>query len=117
MKPRTFRLAPVVAAVTAGLLLAGSAGTAVAAPSEESPSPAGSASGSASGPATGSTPGESGQDDQESRPPQHAKKRGPYQSERECRQAGEKGVRDGKWQHYRCERDSYHHNWWWLYTW
>ncbi|GHC40215.1 hypothetical protein [Streptomyces cinnamoneus] len=103
MKSRTFRLAPVVAAVTAGLLMAGTAGAAVAAPSEESPSPASSAS--------------SPQDDDLSKG--HWDKRGSYDDENSCQKAGKEGKSHGTWSDYRCKReynnDKYRY-YWWLYT-
>ncbi|RLU94660.1 hypothetical protein CTZ27_18270 [Streptomyces griseocarneus] len=110
MKSRTFRLAPVVVAVTAGLLT-GTVGAAVAAPSEESPS----ATSSAASSPTGSAP--SGQENEPAK--DSWKKRGHYDDENSCRKAGEEGQSRGKWHDYKCER-AYDHgdyrSYWWLYT-
>ncbi|MCA6091308.1 hypothetical protein LE181_03875 [Streptomyces sp. SCA3-4] len=101
MKSRTFRLAPAVAAVTAGLLMAGTAGAAVAAPSEESPSPTSSAA--------------SPQDDET----KGWEKHGPYDDENSCQKAGKEGQSHNKWREYKCKReynnDKYRY-YWWLYT-
>ncbi|MFC5722411.1 hypothetical protein ACFP1Z_19780 [Streptomyces gamaensis] len=103
MTSRAFRLGPVVAAVSAGLLLAGAAGAAVAAPPEDSPSASSSASGeSENEPVKG-----------------HWDKHGPYSDESSCRRAGEEGKRHGDWHSYQCRREyeqsSYRYAWW-LYT-
>ncbi|MEV5378879.1 hypothetical protein AB0L26_23325 [Streptomyces nondiastaticus] len=88
MNSRNFRLAPAVAVATAGLLFAGAAGTAVAAPSDESPTPTSSA---ASDEAQGNwKPG------------------GWYDDEASCKKAGEQGKQDHKWREYQCKREERH---------
>ncbi|MEV4441524.1 hypothetical protein AB0K09_21365 [Streptomyces sp. NPDC049577] len=103
MKSRTIRHAPAVAAITAGLLFAGTAG-AVAAPSDDSPS-------------APSTP--TSQADPSDPAAAHWDKRGHYDDENSCRQAGKDGQSHGKWHEYKCKReysqDDYHY-YWWLYT-
>ncbi|MEV4431457.1 hypothetical protein [Streptomyces sp. NPDC049555] len=97
MKTRTFRLAPAVAAATAVLLTA-TAGAAVAAPSDESPSASTSASAS---PIDGWT------------------KRGHYDDEKACVEAGKKGQGHGDWHEYQCKREydnDHYRYYWWLYT-
>ncbi|MEU1782270.1 hypothetical protein ABZ545_22715 [Streptomyces abikoensis] len=102
MKSRTFRLAPAAATVTAVLLLAGTAGAAVAAPSDESPSPSGSATSQQVDPVK-----------------EHWDKHGPYADEQSCRKAGKDGQDHGNWHEYQCKReynnDQYKY-YWWLYT-
>lgn len=88
MKSRNFRLAPAAAVVTAGLLFAGTAGTAVAAPSEESPTP------------TSSAVNEEAKADW--------KPGAWYDDEEACKKAGEKGKQDHKWREYRCKREERH---------
>ncbi|MBB5120008.1 hypothetical protein AF335_23220 [Streptomyces eurocidicus] len=98
MKSRAFRLAPAVAALTAGLLLAGASGAAVATPSEESPSATGSAA--------------SKSDDKSARA--SWTKRGEYYHNQDCcHSAGDHGKRNGDWHDYKCE---HHGHWWWLYS-
>ncbi len=88
MKTRNFRLAPAVVVATAGLLFAGTAGAAVAAPSDDSPS------------ATSSAAGEEAKADW--------KPGAWYNDEASCREAGEKGKHDGKWGEYRCKHEERH---------
>ncbi len=89
MKSRNFRLAPAAAVVTAGLLFAGTAGAAVAAPSEESPTPTSSVSEEAKA---------------------DWKPGAWYDDEEACKKAGEKGKQDHKWREYRCKREERHPN-------
>ncbi|MFI9203112.1 hypothetical protein [Streptomyces sp. NPDC053048] len=91
MKSRNFRLAPAVAVATVGLLFAGTAGAAVAAPSEESPSPS----------ATSTSAGEEAKADW--------KPGAWYDDEEACKKAGEKGRTDGKWREYRCKHEEKNH--------
>ncbi|KNB50199.1 hypothetical protein [Streptomyces caatingaensis] len=123
MKSRAFRLAP-VAVVTAGLLFAGTAGTAAAAPPDDSPSPSGtSASGGSPAGDTSSPPSQQEEQQAQQETEQLAKahwvKRGHYPSEQSCRKAGKAGVEQHKWREYKCQKhydhDEYHW-WWWLYT-
>ncbi|GHG54594.1 hypothetical protein [Streptomyces griseocarneus] len=88
MKSRNFRLAPAVAVATAGLLFAGTAGTAVAAPSEETPN------------ATSSAVSEEVKGDW--------KPGAWYDDEAACKKAGEQGKQDHKWSEYRCKREERH---------
>ncbi|WP_372408274.1 hypothetical protein [Streptomyces luteireticuli] len=122
MKSRAFRLAPAVVA-TAGLLFAGTAGTAVAVPSDDSPSPTGSATGSATPGDTSSPPSEQeekhAQQETEQLTKAHWVKHGHYPSEQSCRKAGKDGVDHHKWHEYKCQKSYDHddyHWWWWLYT-
>ncbi|MEU3355295.1 hypothetical protein [Streptomyces sp. NPDC037389] len=103
MKSRTFRLAPAVAAATAVLLLAGTAGAAVAAPSDESPS------------ATSSATSQQPVDPEK----EHWDKHGPYSDEQSCRKAGKDGVDHGNWHEYQCKKvynEEKYRYYWWLYT-
>lgn len=98
MKSRAFRLAPAVVALTAGLLLAGASGAAVATPSEESPG------------ATSSAVNKS--DDERARA--NWTNRGKYYHNKDCCYgAGNHGQQKGEWSQYRCEA---HGHWWWLNT-
>ncbi|UQI43240.1 hypothetical protein M1P56_01990 [Streptomyces sp. HU2014] len=97
MKSRALRLVP-AAALTAGLLLAGASGAAVATPSEASPSATASPGGTSDNQltrASWTTRGEY------------------YHDKRCCQDAGKHGKHHGDWHEYKCEQ---HGHWWWLRT-
>ncbi|GHG78935.1 hypothetical protein [Streptomyces griseocarneus] len=98
MKSRAFRLIPAVAALMAGLLLAGASGAAVAAPPEDSPS------------ATSDTANKSNDELAQA----NWKKRGEYYHDQDCcYAAGNHGQQLHVWKQYKCQA---HGHWWWLYT-
>ncbi len=103
MKSRAFRLAPAVAALTAGLLLAGASGAAVATPSENSPS------------ASSDTANKS--DNELARAGWQVRSKW-YHDQGCCYEAGNLGQHYGDWHEYDCKRkqDNHGHRWWWLYT-
>ncbi|MBH1935272.1 hypothetical protein I5Q34_13485 [Streptomyces sp. AV19] len=109
MNPRKFRLAPVVAVATAGLLFAGTAGAAVAAPAEETPS----ATSSATGEATGSAPSEEADEQAKELKKSGWKADGWYHDEYACQEAGERGKDDHKWRDYKCKKEKRHGHWQW----
>ncbi|MCC3777562.1 hypothetical protein [Streptomyces sp. UNOB3_S3] len=99
MKSRAFRLTPAAAVLTAGLLLAGASGAAVATPADDSAS------------ATSNSANKS--DDKQTSPTWYVRSR--WQSDQDCcYAAGNHGQNDThEWHQYKCQQ---HGNWWWLYT-
>ncbi|EMF00355.1 hypothetical protein H340_11620 [Streptomyces mobaraensis NBRC 13819 = DSM 40847] len=112
VKSRTFLRAP-AAVVTAGLLFAGTAGAAFAAPPDDPPSASSSAAGGDSGGASGDDKATTEELSSSWKPD------GWYDSEHECKQAGEKGKQQHKWHDYRCKKEKRHHDdydyYWHLY--
>ncbi|MFK0255214.1 hypothetical protein [Streptomyces sp. NPDC090445] len=88
MTAKTFRIAPLAALATAGLLVAGPVGAATAAPQQQTTTVTA----------------------EQHRP---AAKFGPYASKQACQKAGKSGQAQGKWKHYACKQMNHK---WWLYT-
>ncbi|MBZ4322962.1 hypothetical protein [Streptomyces huiliensis] len=116
MKSRHFLRVP-AAVITAGLLLAGTAGAAFATPPDDSPSASSSATGGAPGGAVNDD--EANEDANKEALDSSWKADGWYRSEHECKDAGKKGKQQGKWHDYRCKKEERHHGhydyWWHLY--
>ncbi|MBC2879656.1 MULTISPECIES: hypothetical protein [Streptomyces] len=116
MRSRNFLRAP-AAVVISGLLLAGTAGAAFAAPPDDSPSASSSAAGSDSGGASGDDAASGGANTEELS--SSWKPDGWYDSEHECKKAGDKGKQQHKWHDYRCKKEKRHHDdydyYWHLY--